>query len=84
MKYIYAIISLLLISCSRNTEQTGRSAVLDVTCMDTIVCALQDDMPLDSIISKIDYVKLRSTEKQSGGSYRRPVGHGRSYYRGGL
>ncbi len=68
MKYIYAIISLLLISCSRNTEQTGRSAVLDVTCMDTIVCALQDDMPLDSIISKIDYVKLRSTKNNPVGA----------------
>ena len=60
---------ILLFSCSRNTEQAnGRTTVLDVSRMDTIVCAQQDDTPLDSIISRIDYVKLHSTKDKPVGA----------------
>ena len=66
--FSFVIVCLLLFSCSRNTEQTGRTTVLDVTQMDTIVCAQQDDMPLDSIISQIDYVKLHGTKNNPVGA----------------
>ena len=61
MKYVPLILIGLLFSCNRNTEPSNTTRP-DVTQIDTIACAPEYDTPLDSIIEKIDYVKLRSTE----------------------
>ena len=61
MKYFSLILIGLLFSCNRNTEPSNTTHP-DVTRIDTIACAPEYDTPLDSIIEKIDYVKLRSTE----------------------
>lgn len=66
MKYFSLILIGLLFSCNRNTEPSNTTHP-DVTQMDTIACAPEYDTPLDSIIEKIDYVKLRSTENNPVG-----------------
>ena len=72
MKYIYTILvfiaALLHGSCNRNADMSNRNAAMDSSQMDTIVCAGEDDTPLDSIIAKIEYVKLRSREDHPVGA----------------
>ena len=58
------IVTLLLGSCNRNADITNSSSDYS---MDTIVCASTSDTPLDSIIAKIEYVKLQSTEEHPVG-----------------
>ena len=58
------IAALSLGSCNRNTEVTN---LLSDYPMDTIVSASTSDTPLDSIITKIEYVKLKSTEEHPVG-----------------
>ena len=66
MKYVPLILIGLLFSCNRNTEPSNTTRP-DVTQIDTIACAPEYDTPLESIIEKIDYVKLRSTENNPVG-----------------
>ena len=66
--YSFIIVGLLSISCGRTEKQTGRVTVQDVSHMDTIVCAPEEDTPLESIIEKIEYVKLRSTKNNPVGA----------------
>lgn len=58
------IMASLLGSCNRNADITNSSSNYS---MDTIVCASTSDTPLDSIIAKIEYVKLKSTEEHPVG-----------------
>ena len=58
------IVTLLLGSCNRNADITNSSSDYS---MDTIVCATTSDTPLDSIIAKIEYIKLKSTEEHPVG-----------------
>lgn len=58
------IVTLLLGSCNRNADITNSSSDYS---MDTIVCASTSDTPLDSIIAKIEYIKLKSTEEHPVG-----------------
>lgn len=58
------IAALLLGSCNQNAEVTN---LLSDYPMDTIVSASTSDTPLDSIIAKIEYVKLQSTEEHPVG-----------------
>ena len=67
MKYFSFIIVYLLFSCSRNTEASN-TALQNVDQMDTILCAREYNTLLDSIIEKIDYVKLRSTKNNPVGA----------------
>ena len=58
------IAALLLGSCNQNAEVTNLSSNYTI---DTIVSASTSDTPLDSIIAKIEYVKLKSTEEHPVG-----------------
>lgn len=72
MKFFYFIslfvFALYFGSCNRNADMSNRNAAMDSSQMDTIVCAGEDDTPLDSIIAKIEYVKLRSREDHPVGA----------------
>ena len=58
------VFSLFFGSC----DMSNRNAAMDPSQMDTIVCAGEDDTPLDSIIAKIEYVKLHSREDHPVGA----------------
>ena len=60
------VLVLLFSSCNRNVEESDH-IVQDISQMDTITCASTSDTPLDSIIAKIEYIKLKSTEEHPVG-----------------
>ena len=66
MKYIYIIFAFYIVSlfesCDKSTKMSEQNTVFDTSQMDTIICAKEYNTSLDSIIAKIEYVKLQSME----------------------
>ncbi len=68
MKYIYIIFVFSVVSLFESCDNSIKMSEQDtVSQMDTITCAKEYNTSLDSIIAKIEYVKLQSTEEHPVG-----------------